>query len=169
MTLCASAALAQHGGGMGGGMPGGGMGGGMGSPRGMGGDRPRVGMGEHLISPIHVSGLQLGLPGRWWDDKKMMKTFTLRSDQKGRMDEIFNANKATLSTLSTNLQREETRLSTMSSADLQDETKVYAAIDRFEAARGDLEKEYAHILMQIRQQLDPDQLSKLDSEIASLR
>jgi hypothetical protein len=35
-------------------------------------------------------------------------------------------------------------------------------------ARAELEKENAYILMQIRQQLDADQVTKLDAEIANL-
>jgi Spy/CpxP family protein refolding chaperone len=179
LVLCAPvAAMAQHGGGppggggMGGGAMGGGNMGGMGMGRGINGgtmNRPPMG-GSHFVavSPMH-SGLQLGLPGRWWDEKKMVKSLSLRNDQKSRMDEIFNSSEGNLSTLLTNLQREEVHLSTLSSADLQDETKVFAAIDRYEAARTELAKEKAHVLMQIRQQLDPDQLNKLDTEIASLR
>jgi len=41
--------------------------------------------------------------------------------------------------------------------------------DLFTLARADLEKENAHILMQIRQQMDSEQLNKLDSQIAGLR
>ena len=37
------------------------------------------------------------------------------------------------------------------------------------APGSDLEKENAHILMQIRQQMDSEQLNKLDSQIAGLR
>jgi Spy/CpxP family protein refolding chaperone len=167
-------ALAQHGGGPPGGGGMGGMGGGMGMGRGVNGGgnmgrNPQMG-GSHFVavSPMR-SGLQLGLPGRWWDEKKMVKSLNLRNDQKGRMDEIFNSSEGNLSSLLTNLQREEIHLSTLSSADMQDESKVFAAIDRYEAARTDLAKAKAHTLMQIRQQLDPDQLNKLDSEIASLR
>jgi len=98
-----------------------------------------------------------------------MKTLSLRSDQQHKMDDIVNGNKGTLQNLFSNLQREEARLTSMSPQDLQDEGKVFAAIDRVATARADLEKESAHILMQIRQQLDPSQLSKLDSEIAGMR
>jgi Spy/CpxP family protein refolding chaperone len=156
-----------------GGPPGGmGMGGNMGgAPRGMGiVDRHTANInGERMSAGPRAVGLQLGLPGRWWDEKKTMKTLGLRNDQQHKMDDIFDANKSTLSNLFSNLQREEVKLTSMSSQDLQDETKVFAAIDRFEIARADLEKGKAHILLQIRQQLDPDQLNKLDSEIASLR
>jgi hypothetical protein len=57
----------------------------------------------------------------------------------------------------------------MSAKDLQDQGKVFAQIDRVAGARAELEKENAYILMQIRQQLDADQVSKLDAEIANLR
>ncbi len=83
------------------------------------------------------------------------------------MDDIFEANKPTLINLYTNLQREEMGLANLSHADLQDETKVFAAIDRVSQARSDLEKENAHILLQIRQQLDPQQLETLDHQIAN--
>jgi Spy/CpxP family protein refolding chaperone len=118
--------------------------------------------------PQSLSGLQLGLGGRWWDDHKTVKKLNLRPDQQQRMDDIFEANKPALITLYTDLQREETRLASLSPADLQDESKVFAAIDRVSHARSDLEKEDAHVLLQIRQQLDPQQLQALDRQIASL-
>jgi len=169
MLLASPCLFAQRGGGPGG-PPGGGMGG---PPPGMGGGVPRDrngAMGDRESGALpRPSGPQLGLPGRWWDDRKTMKTLSLRSDQQHKMDDIFNGNKGTLQNLFSNLQREEARLTSMSPQDLQDEGKVFAAIDRVATARADLEKESAHILMQIRQQLDPSQLSKLDSEIAGMR
>jgi Spy/CpxP family protein refolding chaperone len=112
-------------------------------------------------------GLQLGLGGRWWDDHGTAHKLKLNPDQQRRMDTIFEANKPTLINLYTNLQREEVNLGSLSNADLRDETKVFAAIDRVSQARSDLEKENAHILLQIRQQLDPQQLDTLDRQIAS--
>jgi hypothetical protein len=141
------------------------MRGGMGEDRGMGGLGVR-GPSPVNTPPVLRSGPQLGLPGRWWDDRKTVKKLGLRSDQQHRMDDIFNANKTTLLNLFSNLQREEARLSSMPAQDLQDETKLFAAIDRVSAARADLEKESAHILLQVRQQLDATQLSALDREIA---
>jgi Spy/CpxP family protein refolding chaperone len=117
--------------------------------------------------PQPRNGLQLGLGGRWWDDHKTVKKLSLRPDQQQRMDNIFETNKPTLITLYFNLQREETHLASLPPADLQDETKVFAAIDRVSQARSDLEKQNAHMLLQIRQQLDPQQLQALDRQIAS--
>ena len=114
-------------------------------------------------------GLQLGLGGRWWDDHHTAHKLNLSSDQQQRMDNIFEINKPTLVNLYTNLQHEELNLASLSPADLKDESKVFAAIDRVSHASSDLEKEYAHTYLQIRQQLDPEQLQALDHEIASNR
>jgi Spy/CpxP family protein refolding chaperone len=113
-------------------------------------------------------GLQLGLGGRWWDDHGTAHKLKLNSDQQHRMDDIFEANKPALVNLYINYQREESNLATLSPADLQDETKIFAAIDRVSRARTDLEKQYAHTFLQIRQQLDPTQLTALDHQIANL-
>jgi Spy/CpxP family protein refolding chaperone len=134
-------------------------------PRGGG----RAFMPGPTISAAPRIGLQLGLGGRWWDDGKVGKRLTLRDDQRRHMDDIFEANKPTLVTLYTNLQREETRLASLPPGDMQDESKVFAAIDRVAAARTELEKASAHYLVQIRQQMDPAQLDQLDREIASSR
>ncbi len=41
-------------------------------------------------------GLQLGPPGRWWDDKEFAQELGLSTAQARRMDEIFQANRGTL-------------------------------------------------------------------------
>jgi Spy/CpxP family protein refolding chaperone len=169
VTLASTPALAQHGGGghpMGTGNPGGMMG-----ERGMHAPAPgNPGRFEHPRFDSHGQprmGLQLGLNGRWWDDHGTVKKLNLSSDQQHRMDNIFETNWPTIINLYTNLQREQIGLASLSRTDLQDETKVFAAIDRVSQARSDLEKEYAHTFLQIRQQLDPQQLDTLDRQIAS--
>ena len=126
--------------------------------------------GSSLISPVRFPhpGLQLGLGGRWWDDHKVVKKLNLSPSQQQRMDSIFEANKPTLVTLYSNLLREQTRLASIPPGDLQDEARVFAAIDRVAQARSHLEKENVHMLLQVRQQLDPQQLQLLDEQIARL-
>ena len=147
-----------------GGGPGGppGMGGMMGGPRGGEMNRNNI-----IIAPRTRTEPQLSLPGRWWDDRKTVKTLNLRSDQQHRMDDIFNAGKGNLNTLFENLQHEQQRFVSMSPEDLQDETKVFAEIDRVAQCRAELEKANFHLLLQIRGEMDPDQRAALDREIAS--
>jgi Spy/CpxP family protein refolding chaperone len=170
LLIPSAPALAQHRGG------GGGRSMVTGNPSGMIGERnpemrstgPR-GFGRSNADSRSQSrmGLQLGLGGRWWDDHGTARKLRLNSDQQTRMDGIFEANRPALTNLYTNLQHEELNLAGLSHADLQDESKVFAAIDRVSHARSDLEKQYAHTLLQLRQQLDPQQLDALDHQIAS--
>lgn len=134
------------------------------------GSHDRV-FGSSLLSPVRSPhlGLQLGLGGRWWDDHKVVKKLNLTTNQQQRMDSIFEANKPTLVTLYSNLLREQTRLASIPPGDLQDEAKVFAAINRVAQARSDLEKENVHMLLQVRQQLNPQQLQLLDEQIAKLQ
>lgn len=121
-----------------------------------------------LTSPLPSSraGLQLGLRGRWWDDHKTVKKLHLRSDQQQHMDTIFEANKPALINLLFNLQQEQARLASLPPRDPQNETRVFAAIDRISQARADLEKQNLHMLLQLRSQLDPQQVAALDQQIA---
>ncbi|MEO6923500.1 MAG: hypothetical protein ABI142_06720, partial [Bryocella sp.] len=108
----------------------------------------------------------LSLGGRWWDEKHSAKTYHLRPEQAQRMDAVLNANKDRLFTLYANLEHEKQQFAAMPREDLRDEAKVFAQIDRIALARADLEKANFHTQMQIRAQLDPDQLAALDKTIA---
>jgi Spy/CpxP family protein refolding chaperone len=114
---------------------------------------------------VHTEPI-ITLPGRWWDEKKTVKSLNLRTDQQQRMDAIFSANKENLMGLYGNLQREQQRFMQMPREDLQNESKVFAQIDRIAAARAELEKANFHTLIQIRHEMDPEQIAALDKAIA---
>lgn len=180
--LCASAALCQHGGGsaMGGVGLSGGMGqlsvgasvGAMEGPQsgtqgGAAQSNGSVPMGSHLMSvPTHPTGLHLGLAGRWWDERSSIKALGLRKDQKQRMDAIFDGSKGTLLTSLDNVKQAEDKLASLSQKERQDEPTVMAAMRRVQDARAELARQTIHMQVQIRQQLDQDQLDKLDTAIA---
>lgn len=128
----------------------------------MGGPPPPGSPGGDGTTSTMRGGLQLGPPGRWWDDKGFAKNLGLRPDQKKRMDDIFNANKAAIISSYQSLQQEEARLEGHVKEPQLSEPDIFAAIDRVAQARAGLEKANAHMLLLIRQQMDQDQLQRLE-------
>jgi len=115
----------------------------------------------NTTSTIH-SGLQRGPPGRWWDDKHFAKNLRLRSDQQKRMDGLFDENKTNLVNRFQTLQQEESKMEALSHADALDENALFAQIDRVAQARADLEKANTHLMLQVRKELDADQIARLN-------
>ncbi len=169
LLLGGSAALAQgpggHGGGsMGGGRPpmgnGGGFGGGF--PDRRNSPPPYSGGMPGTVSTMH-GGLQVGPPGRWWDDKKFAESIGIQKEQRARMDAIMDANRGTLATLYRSLRKEEDALGPLVSAEQPDESRILAQIDRVAQARAELEKANARMLLGIRRELTLDQWHKLET------
>ncbi len=170
-------AVAQHHGGApggggfpGGGMPGGGMHGGVGMhDERMGGrDFPRPGnapvdMGRNNNLRMHA-GLQVGPPFRWWDDKHYVKQLKLSQDQQRHMDAIFEQSRPVLLNRLESLEKEEQRMEVLTHAKTLDESALFAQIDRIEQARADLAKANTHYLVQLRGELDQDQISHLEDQ-----
>ncbi len=107
-------------------------------------------------------GLQLGPPGRWWDDSGFAKNLGLRPEQKERMDGIFNANKTAILKSFQSLQQEEGRMEEVSHQGQPEEPAIFAAIDRVTQARATLEKANAHMVLLLRQAMDKDQIERLE-------
>lgn len=151
-----------------------GRGGGMGGPRGgmgmpgMGRSEsnfPRVGpppSGGSAPNSSMRGGLQLGPPGRWWDDKKFAKSLGLNSDQQKRMDNVFGQNRDVLLSRQDALQHAEGRLESLTHSGKPTESALFAEIDHVTQARADLEKAYTHMLLQLRDEMTPDQIGKLE-------
>lgn len=172
-VLCApNVAAAQHhggggpgGGGFGGGISGGGMSGG--HIDGRMGDRgfDRSSTASIGRNPVGMhAGLQLGPPGRWWDDKHFVKQLHLSDDQQRHMDAIFEQNRGTLVKRYEALQQEEQHMESLTHAKTLDESALFAQIDRIEQARADLGKATTHYLVQLHNELDQDQIAKLEAQ-----
>jgi Spy/CpxP family protein refolding chaperone len=108
-------------------------------------------------------GMQFGPPSRWWDDKHYAKTLHLRPGQKKRMDGLFDENRANLVNRYEALEQEEQKMETLSHAHTLDETALFAQIDRVAQARADLEKATTHLMLQVRKEMDADQITRLDA------
>jgi Spy/CpxP family protein refolding chaperone len=113
-------------------------------------------------APMIHSASPFGLSSRWWDDHKTARQLSLRREQQQRMDRIFEANRSTLASLYTNLQVEESKLRGLSAKDREDESKVFAAIDRVAQARAQLQRTSEQIVGQLHQQLDAPQITLME-------
>ena len=107
-------------------------------------------------------GLQLGPPGRWWDDKEFAQELGLTAAQARRMDEIFQANRGALLGLYRSLEHEESTLAQLTTGNHLHEEQIFQQIDRVSRARAALEKANAHMLLQIRRQMTDEQTARLD-------
>jgi hypothetical protein len=107
-------------------------------------------------------GLQLGPPGRWWDDKEFAQELGLSAAQARRMDGILQANRGTLLDLYRSLQQQESILERLTTGTRLNEEQILQQIDRVTSARGTLEKANARMLLQIRKQMTDEQTEKLD-------
>lgn len=145
--------------------PGGGVGpgGGPGMPGGpgLGGNLPQQPQ-QRGHAPDNRPGLQLGPPGRWWDDHSFAKSLKLRPDQQAHMDTIFEQNRATLVSSLDNVRQAEAKLDQLSRSSSPDEDVLFAQIQRVTQARAELEKAYTHMLLQLRKEMDPDQIKRLE-------
>jgi len=115
-------------------------------------------------SPRMHGGLQVGPPGRWWDDKHFVKQLKLSEDQQRHMDTIFEQNRPTLLKRYEALELEEQRMEALTHAKTLDESALFAQIDRIEQARADLGKATLHFQVQLRNELDPNQIARLEDQ-----
>ena len=114
-------------------------------------------------SPEVTAGrnLHTGPTGRWWDDGRYARTLAINPSQQRRMDQVFSANRDQLLKLYSNLKHQEAELDKLGKA--ASEAALDQQIDRVSQARTDLEKADTHLLLEIRKQLTPDQVNKLDA------
>lgn len=117
---------------------------------------------ERTVSSMR-GGLQLGPPGRWWDDSTFAKDLGLRPDQQRRMDEIFDAARAGLFQRFYQLRIEQDRLEALTRQQALDQAALMNAIDRVTVARGEVEKANTRMLIQIRAQMTPEQIQRLEN------
>ena len=105
---------------------------------------------NHPHTPEVTAGrnLHLGPTGRWWDDGNYTRTLAISTSQQ-------------LLKLYTNLKHQQSELDKLGKT--ADETALDQQIDRVSQARTDLEKADTHLLLEIRKQLTPDQVGKLDA------
>jgi hypothetical protein len=107
------------------------------------------------------SVLSLGPVGRWWDDKSIVQTVGLTKDQTTKMDQIFAANKPAIVQSYKAFLKEQSMLDALSKDPHVDKPRLFAGIDAASQARASLQKTTTQMLLQIRRQMNPDQIARL--------
>ena len=116
--------------------------------------------GRAAIAPHNA--LQFGPVGRWWDDRSVVQSIGLRREQQKRMDTIFDANKPAILDSYKVFLNAQAILTAVNKDPHADEAKVFAAIDAMNQARSSLQKATSAMLLQIRKEMDTDQVNKLE-------
>jgi hypothetical protein len=78
------------------------------------------------------------------------------------MDATFNANKPAILASYKAFLSEQSKLEKIGKDPQVDQARLFAAIDAVNQARASLQKATSQMLLQIRQQMDPDQIAKLE-------
>lgn len=139
-----------------------GMGGPGGPPSAGGSSTSASAAGHATTSGAAHSSVQFGPVGRWWDDKSVVKAVGLSQDQQKKMDGIFDVNKSAIVSSYKTYLAEQAKLDKINKDPHSDQATVFAAIDSVSKARTALQKATAQMLLQIKQQMDPSQISKLE-------
>lgn len=127
----------------------------------MGGGMDRGPMTPHR--PPMERAFRMGPRGRWWNNPEVAQKLGLSTDQQKKMDDIFQQSRLKLIDQHASVEKEETILEPLLSAEQPDETRVLAQIDKVAQARAELEKANARMLLGLRGVLTTTQWKTLQT------
>lgn len=114
------------------------------------------------VTPSQKNALQFGPVGRWWDDHSVIQAIGLRREQQRRMDAIFDRNKPAILDSYKVFLKAQSDLTAANKDPQTTKDRVFAAIDEVNQARASLQKATSSMLLQIKQEMDTDQINKLE-------
>jgi protein CpxP len=114
--------------------------------------------------PPMEQAFHMGPRGRWWDNPEFAQKIGISSDQQKKMDDIFQQSRLKLIDLHASVEKQETILEPLISADQPNEGQILKQIDAVAQARAELEKANARMLLGLRGVLTADQWKKLQAE-----
>ena len=125
-----------------------------------------VGMDRGPMTPHRPPmerAFRMGPRGRWWNNPEVAQKLGLSTDQQKKMDDIFQQSRLKLIDQHAAVEKEETILEPLLSAEQPDETRVLAQIDKVAQARAELEKANARMLLGLRGALTTAQWKTLQT------
>jgi Spy/CpxP family protein refolding chaperone len=121
------------------------------------GGEPGHGMGLRVDGPERAPFPQ----GKWWKNSELVQKVGVSESQVQQMEKIFQDTRLKLIDLHANLEKQEALLEPLVEAERPDETGVLRQIDKVAAARAELEKANAQMLLGIRRVMSVEQWNKL--------
>jgi Spy/CpxP family protein refolding chaperone len=113
--------------------------------------------------PPMERAFRMGPRGRWWNNADVAQKLGLSTDQQKKMDDIFQQSRLKLIDQHAAVEKEETILEPLLSAEQPDETRVLAQIDKVAQVRAELEKANARMLLGLRSVLTTAQWKTLQT------
>lgn len=98
---------------------------------------------------------------KWWQNDQFKQELALTTEQVTRLEEVFQALQPTLKTQKETLDHLEAKLSKILNDEHADEAMVLQALERVEAARGELSKSRTLMSFRMRRILTADQNVKM--------
>ncbi len=99
--------------------------------------------------------------GAWWKNSDIAQKLNLTDQQKQQLESTFTSNRLALIDLRAAVEREETKLEPLMSADQLDENAIKAQLNSLIAARGKLEMAMAMMHVSMRKILTTEQWKQL--------
>jgi Spy/CpxP family protein refolding chaperone len=100
--------------------------------------------------PPMEHAFRMGPRGRWWDNADIAQKLGLSPDQQKKMDDIFQQSRLKLIDEHAAVEKQETILEPLLSAEQPDEARILAQIDKVAQSRAELEKANARMLLGLR-------------------
>ncbi len=101
--------------------------------------------------------------GKWWQNSDIAKKLQLGDGQIAQLDQTFYDHKLKLIDHGAEMEKQDLKLQTLLDADVPNEGQVEAQVDKVLAARGQLEREFTMMNLDLRKVLSLDQWRQLKS------
>ncbi len=99
--------------------------------------------------------------GKWWKNSRVVRELQLSQGQINQIEQAFLGHRSSLNNLRLELERREAALQTTVTAHRLDDKNAVAQIEQVVAARGQLEKETALMMLDFRRVISVDQWTRL--------
>lgn len=99
--------------------------------------------------------------GKWWQNPDIASKLQLTDAQVKQLNQVFYDHKLKLIDFGAEMEKQDLKLQTLLDADQPDESQVSSQVDQVLAARGQLEREYTMMNLNLRKALSVQQWKQL--------